>query len=927
MSSDGSAAPPALVDEVPSSLDELRNRIHSLAESVKSLKSASSPDKDAISAAVSALLDAKRSYSVANDGIDVDGKPWEEPMSKAEKKRMEKEAKKRAAAAESGGGGDANDANLAKNEDNAAKKAAKKAEAKAKKAAAKSGDGKAAAAPSGSGGAPVAPSSAATKATASRPVSSSASAAAAAAPAAPSSVIGLRPNQISFNPNSPLSERPVVALTAAILANVIVDYDLVSDHNRRVCALGLPGGGNRPNGATEIAGDLAMARYVARSVGGRRGMTDFLGGPSIEGRALVDQYVDYASSLSRFGSSARGGGGGGRARAVRRTLDPVLRVGTYLLGHSMTLADVAVFAALGFPSSDEARAEIASMMMHPSSEPPSQSVAIREATQLAIGIAGKDEARLEGGASLEPMMPGMNHLEGATPGNVSVRFPPEPSGYLHVGHAKAVLLSDYYARRYRGRLILRFDDTNPTKEKDEYQSSIVEDLAKIGVRPDVVTFTSDYFGTIEKWALWMIKNGIAYMDDTPQEQMQKERMDRQNSRHRDQSPSEALGFFKLMCSGSEEGSVWCLRAKIDMTSDNGTLRDPVLYRQNLTPHHRSGTTYKAYPTYDLACPIVDSIEGVTHALRTTEYDDRNAQFAWIQRALGLRRVRIQTFARMNFMYTVMSKRKLTWFVETGKVTGWDDPRFPTVRGVTRRGIDVGALKRFMCSQGASRRVVNMEWSKFWAENKKEIDKYAKRFMAIDKNEHVALTVTNAGDGVGFLTTDYLPKDPSFGKRLVRISKTVLLEKVDTDGMEVGESIVLTRWGVVELTKIEGGLEGIFIPGGDVKSAKRKLSWLADVPENIPTVLMEFDNLISKEKLEEDDKFEDFINPNTQAETEVIGDAGLKTLKENDIIQLERRGYYRVDRPYINEAKPLILFMIPDGKKKAMSGLDGKLAHH
>lgn len=327
---------------------------------------------------------------------------------------------------------------------------------------------------------------------------------------------------------------------------------------------------------------------------------------------------------------------------------------------------------------------------------------------------------------------------------------------------------------------------------------------------------------------------------------------------------------------------------------------------------------------------------------------------WIQKALGLRRVRIQTFARMNFMYTVMSKRKLTWFVDTGRVTGWDDPRFPTIRGVSRRGIDINALKRFMCSQGASRRVVNMEWSKFWAENKKEIDKRAKRFMAIDKSEHVLLTVSNAGDGVEFLSTDFLPKDPSFGKRLVRIGKTVMLEKVDTEGMEVGENIVLTRWGrlhlkachlfvftpkltipglfvstigVVELTKVVGGLEGVFIPGGDVKAAKRKLSWLADAPDNfIPTTLFEFDNLISKEKLEEDDKFEDFINPDTQAETEVVGDAGMKTLKENDIIQLERRGFYRVDRPYINETKPLVLFMIPDGKKKAMSGLDGKLAH-
>ena len=174
---------------------------------------------------------------------------------------------------------------------------------------------------------------------------------------------------------------------------------------------------------------------------------------------------------------------------------------------------------------------------------------------------------------------------------------------------------------------------------------------------------------------------------------------------------------------------------------------------------------------------------------------RNAQFAWIQKALKLRPVRIQTFARTNFMYTVMSKRKLTWFVDNGKVTGWDDPRFPTIRGVKRRGIDVNALKRFMCSQGASRRIVNMEWSKFWAENKKDIDLYAKRFMAIDKKEHVELIVTNAGgDGMEYLSTDYLPKNPSFGKRLVRISKKVLVEKVDTEGMTVGETVVLTRWG-------------------------------------------------------------------------------------------------------------------------------------
>jgi glutamyl-tRNA synthetase len=464
----------------------------------------------------------------------------------------------------------------------------------------------------------------------------------------------------------------------------------------------------------------------------------------------------------------------------------------------MTLADISLFSALGFPSQSNEKINIS---LHSNNskrwmDMMAQSPAIQVATQLAVGIVGNTEALFFPNEQLHPLAHGMNLLEGATPGRVVTRFPPEPSGYLHIGHAKAALLNDYYARRYKGRLIARFDDTNPSKEKEEYETAIVEDLATLGIVPTIVTYTSDYFDTLRGYAEYMIVNGMAFMDDTPQEQMKVERMEKKNSKHRNQSPEECMKYFKLMCSGSEEGSVWCLRARMDMQSVNGTMRDPVLFRQNLTPHHRSGTTYKAYPTYDLACPIIDSIEGVTHALRTTEYNDRDEQYQWIQTALGLRRNRIHGFARMNFVNTVLSKRKLTWFVDSGNVTGWDDPRFPTVRGVVRRGLNIEALRSFIYSQGASRRVVNMVWSKFWAENKKEIDKKAKRFMAIDKNENVTLTVTNAPDDNenAFLSTDYHPKDPSLGKRVVRIARNVLLETVDVEGIQVGEDIVLMRWG-------------------------------------------------------------------------------------------------------------------------------------
>lgn len=220
------------------------------------------------------------------------------------------------------------------------------------------------------------------------------------------------------------------------------------------------------------------------------------------------------------------------------------------------------------------------------------------------------------------------------------------------------------------------------------------------------------------------------------------------------------------------------------------------YRQNTVSHHRTGTTFKAYPTYDMACPIVDSLEGVSHALRTTEYNDRDEQYQWIQRALNLRRVRIHAFSRVNFTHTVLSKRKLTWFVDNGYVTGWDDARFPTVRGVVRRGINIMALRGFMYSQGASRRVVNMVWNKFWAENKKEIDKTAKRFMAVDGEKHVTLRINDCPkeeDHV-YVEAQLHPKEPSLGTKLIRTSSEVLLECADVEGIQVDEEIVLMRWG-------------------------------------------------------------------------------------------------------------------------------------
>ena len=311
----------------------------------------------------------------------------------------------------------------------AAKKAAKKAEAKAKKAAAKEGGAK-----------PAAPADAPAVKVNSKAV--------------PQFKVSTRskltPNQLSFNPNVSLSNRPVVALTTAILSNSIVDYELISDHTRPGCALGLPSG-------NEVSGDLAIARYIAKQ------SHSPIMGHNNEDSAMIDQWVDYALQLNKFGLARR-------VLAVSKTLDPLLTNATYVVGYSLTLADVALFASFEFPCTEEAKAEIASFL--PGDSPTKRWMdmmtlhpAIREAAQLAVGIAKNAEASYESGAKLDELVSGMSYLEGATPGKVVTRFPPEPSGYLHVGHAKAVLLNDYYARRYKGRLILRFDDTNPSKEK------------------------------------------------------------------------------------------------------------------------------------------------------------------------------------------------------------------------------------------------------------------------------------------------------------------------------------------------------------------------------------------------------------------------------------------------------------------------------
>jgi len=714
--------------------EKIKKEIDDLGGSIKSAKTDKnnienkSEMKKIIDPLIAKLLEAKAKFASMNGGIGVDGKST---TATAQGGGNSKDSKKNSDHAAAN--------NVMATAKNAAKKAAKKAEKEAKKAAYKTGlidsvtgggmEGSGAPTPAptpavvtgtgtgtdtGTGTGTASNSNSNSNSTKGAPAAASkgnnnakAAAAAAAAAAVPAtakaakksggggpppltnlSKFKLKPFQLVINPNvERMNERPVITLAVACLCDIDIDLNITSDHRVPQPMLGMEDGNSNSNSNSNdhadngkgkaVVGDLASARYLLDGGIASRS-SSVLSTSSSNERAEQNAWIEYSQSLTQLDPEQS-------IMGIAMTLEHALSKRTYLCGHKISLADIALFAALGFPCTiTDKTTVLESFKDYPTAtrwtKMMSSHPALIKATQLAVGASGATDAEAqfssEDKLKLDPLVSGMNLLEGAIPGQVVTRFPPEPSGYLHVGHAKACLLNDYYAKRYKGRLIIRFDDTNPSKEKEEYQQSILEDLATLGVKGNVLTYTSDYIGAIQKYALQMISNGQAYMDDTPQEQMKDERMERKESKYRSsQTPDEAKVLFLDMCSGSDDGGKWCLRAKINMKSDNGTMRDPVLYRQNLTPHHRTGTQHKAYPTYDLACPIVDSLEGVTHALRTTEYNDRDEQYQFLLKALGLRRVRIHAFCRMNFQYTLLSKRKLTWFVNENLVTGWDDARY------------------------------------------------------------------------------------------------------------------------------------------------------------------------------------------------------------------------------------------------------------
>ncbi|XP_069810307.1 bifunctional glutamate/proline--tRNA ligase isoform X2 [Dendropsophus ebraccatus] len=606
--------------------------------------------------------------------------------------------------------------------------------------------------------------------------------------------------------------------------------------------------------------------------------------------------------------------------AALQELNHSLSLRTYLVGDALTLADISIFSTLAVSASwqEELRQNKAAVNVRRWYTFLEPTVPCRG----KLNVAAPPEKKQDVGKFVE--------LPGAEMGKVVVRFPPEASGYLHIGHAKAALLNQHYQVNFKGKLIMRFDDTNPEKEKEDFEKVILEDVSMLQIKPDQFTYTSDHFERIIEYAEKLIREGKAYVDDTPAEQMKAEREQRIESKHRSNSVEKNQQMWEEMKKGSEYGQTCCLRAKIDMNSNNGCMRDPTLFRCKTQPHPRTGNKYNIYPTYDFACPIVDSVEGVTHALRTTEYHDRDEQFYWIINALGIRKPYIWEYSRLNLNNTVLSKRKLTWFVNEGLVDGWDDPRFPTVRGVLRRGMTVEGLKQFIAAQGSSRSVVNMEWDKIWAFNKKVIDPIAPRYNALLKGQVVPVNIPGAAEGETEVAKH--PKNAEVGMKSVWYGPRVLIEGADAETLAEGEMVTFINWGNLIISKIHRDSSGkitsldakLNLENKDYKKTT-KITWLADTPKAplTPTICVNYDHLIAKPVLGKEEDFKQYVNRSSKQEEEMLGDPCLKTLKKGDIIQLQRRGFYICDEPYepisphsCKEA-PCVLIYIPDGHTKEM----------
>jgi len=523
---------------------------------------------------------------------------------------------------------------------------------------------------------------------------------------------------------------------------------------------------------------------------------------------------------------------------------------------------------------------------------------------------------------------------GKNGGRVHTRFPPEPNGYLHIGHAKAICLNFEVAKEFNGLCNLRFDDTNPTKEDVRYIEAIKEDVRWLGYDWDGREYyASDYFDQLYQYAVELIKAGKAYVDSLSQEEIRRLRgtltEPGKESPYRNRSVEENLDLFERMRAGEFEDGQCVLRAKIDMASPNILMRDPTLYRIRKVPHHRTGTKWCIYPMYDFAHCLSDAIEGITHSLCTLEFENNRALYDWILDQLPVpSRPRQIEFARLNLSHTVLSKRKLLRLVEEGHVDGWDDPRMPTIAGMRRRGYTPEAIRDFCDKIGVAKNESIVDMALLEHCVRQDLNKRVPRVMVV--LNPLRLVIENYPEGKEeYLEAINNPEDPSAGTRPVPFSRVLYIERDDfmeeppkkfyrlAPGREVRlrYAYFVRCTGVVkdpstgEVTEVRCTYDPA-TRGGDApdgRKVKATLHWVS-AAYAVEVEVRLYEELFTKRnpnEVEEGKDFTDYLNPNSlKVLRGCKAEPSLAEAKPGDRFQFERVGYFCVDSKDSRPGKPV-----------------------
>ncbi len=501
--------------------------------------------------------------------------------------------------------------------------------------------------------------------------------------------------------------------------------------------------------------------------------------------------------------------------------------------------------------------------------------------------------------------------------NVVTRFPPEPNGYLHVGHAKSICLNFGLAEEFKGRCYLRFDDTNPIKEEEEFVHAIIEDVNWLGFEGDAITHSSDYYQQLFDFAVYLIEQGKAYVDSLSMDEIRAYRGSLQelgrDSPYRNRSIKENLELFKQMKEGAFPDGTHVLRARIDMEAGNVTMRDPVLYRIRHATHQRTGDVWCIYPMYDYAHPISDALEGITHSLCTLEFQDHRPLYDWFINHLPLQSKPVQTeFARLNLSHTVTSKRKLRRLVEDRIVLGWDDPRLPTLKGMRKRGYPPEAIRQFCEFVGISRSDSTIDMSILEDCVRDSLNKTAKRAMCV--LQPIKLILENYPEGkVEFLEAPFKPQEPNSERRNIPFCREIFIERSDfmlqptkdyfrlAPGKEVrlrnayvircNDWICDEEGNVIELRcSYDPATLGKNPPDRKVKGV---IHWVSCQHAHAVAII-QFDRLFNDANPAREKDFLQFLNRDSLQVQKGFCEPSLTEQPLNSIFQFERLGYYCVN---------------------------------